>query len=73
MCIAWFEQSKVQCLIKEIADLCGIKKNLTTHLARHALATQVLLQNIPLRDILAMLGHSKLNITPIHLFKRKNP
>jgi site-specific recombinase XerD len=31
--------------LKEIADLCGIKKKLTTHTARHTFATTVLLIN----------------------------
>ena len=30
---------KVNCYLKEIADICGIEKNLTFHLARHTTAT----------------------------------
>ncbi len=36
--------------LKEIADLCGIRKNLTTHTARHTFATTVTLANgVPLK------------------------
>jgi len=31
--------------LKEIADVCGINKNLTTHTARHTFATTVTLAN----------------------------
>lgn len=31
--------------LKEIADCCGIKKNLTFHIARHTFATTVTLSN----------------------------
>ena len=30
---------KLNCYLKEIADICGIEKNLTFHLARHTTAT----------------------------------
>ena len=30
-------------LLKEIADVCGVKKNLTFHLARHTFATTIML------------------------------
>jgi site-specific recombinase XerD len=36
---------KMNAYLKEIADLCGIKKYLTTHLARHTFATTVTLTN----------------------------
>jgi site-specific recombinase XerD len=38
--------------LKEIADVCGIKKNLTTHLARHTFATTVTLsKGVPLESV----------------------
>lgn len=36
---------KLNSYLKEVADLCGIKKNLTFHLARHTFATSVTLSN----------------------------
>lgn len=50
--------------LKEIALLCGIKKNLTTHLARHTFATTVTLTNgVPLETVGKMLGHKNLRTT----------
>mgnify|MGYP000165241685 FL=1 len=34
--------------LKEIADVCGLQKNLCTHSARHSYATTVRLENIQL-------------------------
>ncbi len=46
-------------LLKEIADLCGIKKNLTTHTARHSFASVIALaNNVSLPNVAKMLGHS---------------
>lgn len=50
--------------LKEIADLCNIKKNLTTHTARHTFATTITLANkVPLQDVSAMLGHALTRMT----------
>lgn len=37
---------KLNAYLKEIADVCGIKKNLTFHLARHTFATTITLNHI---------------------------
>lgn len=53
--------------LKEIADLCGIEKNLTFHLARHTFATTVTLTNgVPIESVSKMLGHSDLRTTQIY-------
>ena len=50
--------------LKEIADVCGIKKNLSTHTARHTFATTVTLSNhISMEVVSKMLGHSSINMT----------
>lgn len=55
---------KSNAYLKEIADLCGIKKNLTTHLARHTFATTVTLSNgVPIESVSKMLGHKSLRTT----------
>ena len=55
---------KSNAYLKEIADLCGIKKNLTTHLARHTFATTVTLSNgVPIETVGRMLGHKNLRTT----------
>lgn len=53
--------------LKEIADLCGIEKNLTHHLARKTFATTVLLyNNVPIEIVSKLLGHSRIGITQAH-------
>jgi site-specific recombinase XerD len=53
--------------LKEIADVCGIKKNLTTHLARHTFATTVTLsKGVPIESVGKMLGHRSLKTTQIY-------
>ncbi|HLP74218.1 MAG TPA: site-specific integrase [Bacteroidales bacterium] len=55
---------KMNAYLKEVADLCGITKNLTTHCARHTFATTVTLaNNISMESVSKMLGHSSLNMT----------
>ena len=53
--------------LKEIADVCGIKKNLTTHLARHTFATTVTLsKGVPIESVGKMLCHKSLKTTQIY-------
>lgn len=55
---------KFNAYLKEIADLCGIHKELTTHTARHTFATTVTLENgVPIETVSKMLGHKKLSTT----------
>jgi integrase len=55
---------KMNAYLKEIADLCGINKNLTFHLARHTFATTVTLTNgVPIESVSKMLGHTSLKTT----------
>jgi integrase len=60
--------------LKEIATLCGIKKYLNFHLARHTFSTTVTLANgVPLETVSKMLGHTKLSTTQIyvHVLEKK--
>lgn len=58
---------KMNAYLKEVADLCGIRKRLTTHLARHTFATTVTLANgISLEVVSKMLGHTNFNTTKIY-------
>jgi site-specific recombinase XerD len=53
--------------LKVIAKKCDIKKNITTHTARHTFATTVTLNNnIPIEVVGAMLGHKKISTTQIY-------
>lgn len=55
---------KMNMYLKEIADACGILKNLTTHVARHTFATTVTLTNgVPIETVSKMLGHRNLRTT----------
>lgn len=55
---------KLNAYLKEIADLCGIKKDITTHMARHTFATTITLNNdIPIESVSKMLGHSSIKMT----------
>lgn len=55
---------KMNAYLKEIADLCGINKNLTTHCARHTFATTVTLaNNVSMESVSKMLGHSSILMT----------
>ena len=54
-------------LLKEIADVCGIKKNLTFHLARHTFATTTTLsKGVPIETVSKMLGHTNIETTQIY-------
>lgn len=55
---------KMNAYLKEIADLCGITKTLTFHIARHTFATTVTLNNnVPIESVSKMLGHKSIKIT----------
>lgn len=58
---------KMNAYLKEIADVCGIDKNLTFHLARHTFATTVTLTNgVPIETVSSMLGHKSMRTTQIY-------
>jgi len=58
---------KMNSYLKEIADLCLIDKNLTSHIARHTFATTVTLSNnVPIETVSKMLGHTKIGTTQIY-------
>ena len=58
---------KMNAYLKEIADICGIDKKLTTHIARHTFATTVTLNNdVPIETVSKMLGHSSIKMTKIY-------
>ncbi|TDE18134.1 site-specific integrase [Dyadobacter psychrotolerans] len=55
---------KMNAYLKELADICGIKKVLTFHIARHTFATTVTLSNgVPIETVSKMLGHKNLSQT----------
>lgn len=53
--------------LKELADICGINKNLSMHVARHTFATSITLSNgVPIETVSKMLGHGSLKTTQIY-------
>ena len=58
---------KLNSYLKEIADLCGINKNITFHLARHTFATTTTLaKGVPIETVSKMLGHTNIETTQIY-------
>lgn len=50
--------------LKEIADLCGVNKELTYHIARHTFATTITLSNgVSIESVSKMLGHKNMRTT----------
>jgi len=59
-----FTNQRMNGYLKEIADLCGISKWLTFHMARHTFATTITLSNgVPIETVSKMLGHSNIKTT----------
>ena len=55
---------KFNSYMKEIAEVLGIQKKLTHHIARKTFATTVLLYNdVPMEIVSKLLGHSKMSVT----------
>ena len=52
--------------LKEIADLCGINKRLTTHCVRHTYATIMLTKGVSIESVSKMLGHTNITTTQIY-------
>ena len=57
---------KMNAYLKEIADLCGINKTLTFHVARHSYATLTLSKGVSIESVSKMLGHTNIKTTQIY-------
>lgn len=58
---------KINAYLKVLADLAGIEKKLTFHVARHTFATTITLSNnIPIEIVKEFLGHKKMSTTQIY-------
>ena len=57
---------KMNQYLKEIATSCGIKKNITFHMARHTFATLTLSKGVPIASVSRMLGHTNIKTTQIY-------
>jgi site-specific recombinase XerD len=67
MLLPCLSNQKLNSYLKEVADLSGISKNLTFHLARHTFATTITLANgVPIETVSKLLGHSSIKTTQIY-------
>ena len=57
--------------LKEIADICNIDKNLSTHCARHTYATIADSANMSTQAISKVLGHARPTMTSRYIHNRK--
>jgi integrase len=58
---------KMNSYLKELADICGITKVLTFHVARHTFATTVTLVNgVPMETVSKLLGHTTMRSTQVY-------
>ena len=55
---------KLNAYLKESADVCGIRKNVTMHVARHTFATTITMSNhVSIESVSKMLGHTNIKTT----------
>jgi len=53
--------------LKDIARICGIRKKVTFHVAKHTFATAITLSNgVPIETVSKLLEHTKLSTTQIY-------
>ncbi|WP_312750603.1 tyrosine-type recombinase/integrase [Epilithonimonas hominis] len=58
--------------LKDIARTCGIRKNLTHHVARHTFATHLIMKKVDAKTVQELLGHTKIETTMkyVHIAKQ---
>lgn len=58
---------KMNSYLKELADICGINKRLTYHVARHSFSTSVMLDHgVSMETLSKVLGHSNIKTTQVY-------
>lgn len=58
----------VRRMLKKYARLAGVEQNITPHMFRHSFATLLLEQDVDIRYIQKMLGHSSISVTEIYTY-----
>ncbi|MCG2462665.1 site-specific integrase [Flavobacteriaceae bacterium F89] len=53
--------------LKEIALLCNIEEKLTSYVSRHSMATNLILNDVPINALSKMLGHGDISTTEIYI------
>ncbi|WP_373519125.1 phage integrase SAM-like domain-containing protein [Pricia sp.] len=64
--VQW-ERKRYNKRLREIAILCEIEERLTSYVSRHSMATNLILDDVPINALSKMLGHSKLQTTEIYI------
>ena len=64
--IQW-ERKRYNKRLKEIAKLCEIEEHLTSYVSRHSMATNLILNDVPINALSKMLGHSDISTTEIYI------
>lgn len=64
--IRW-ERKRYNSRLKDIAKMCEIEEHLTSYVSRHSMATNLILQDVPINALSKMLGHSKIQTTEIYI------
>lgn len=62
----------VRVMINKYVSLAGIEQHITPHMFRHSFATLLLEQNVDIRYIQRILGHSSINTTEIYTHVSNN-
>ncbi len=57
---------KMNGYLKEVGEMCGIQKTLSTHVARHSFACLTLANKVSMESIAKMLGHTDIRTTKIY-------
>ncbi len=65
-CLPVYSNQKMNEYLKVIADIAHIKKNLTSHCARHTFATWALSQGVRIETVSKMLAHKDIQTTQIY-------
>ena len=66
MDVQW-ERKRYNKRLKEIANLCKIEEHLTSYVSRHSMATNLILNDVPINALSKMLGHSDISTTEIYI------
>lgn len=66
VCFPVPSNQRMNSYLKEIGNLCGITKPLTTHVARHSFACMTLANKVSIESIAKMLGHNDIRTTKIY-------
>ena len=61
-----FTKKSVRCMINSYCQACGISLHITPHMFRHSFATLLLEQDVDIRYIQKLLGHSSITTTQIY-------